>query len=331
MRWFSKRRGDARARRSRPTGSVARGTAPARAMNATARDRSAAGAVRRRASRAESPRPGTRHLPVARHNFANTPTDAVPPSSPLSALQVWRQPPYRRAMTDPLDPSAAHDHHVGLDLHDDHHHGMEKFELPNLDENMAHFPDFDDDDFGVPDMKHADALHANGDHHHDLNGVRAEMNGGAMARMNGNAMPPPANKTEEPNRVATIDRRSGVRSPVGRMDGDAAAEAVASGSHAGTAGTNLYDAQWSAEEQAVLERGMETYGADEYKSLWRYIKIAATLPAKGVRDVALRMRWMSRRAGKNGDGARGSKRKGVANGGGGDGDGGGKGGRRRQG
>ena len=113
------------------------------------------------------------------------------------------------------------------------------------------------------------------------------------------------------------------------MDGDAAAEAVASGSHAGTTGTNLYDAQWSAEEQAVLERGMETYGADEYKSLWRYIKIAATLPAKGVRDVALRMRWMSRRAGKNGDGARGSKRKGVANGGGGgggDGDAGGKGG-----
>ena len=78
----------------------------------------------------------------------------------------------------------------------------------------------------------------------------------------------------------------------------------------------------------MLERGMETYGADEYESLWRYVKIAATLPAKGVRDVALRMRWMSRRAGKNGDGARGSKRKGgVANGErGGDGDGGGKGG-----
>ena len=226
-------------------------------------------------------------------------------------------------MADPLDPSAAHDHHVGLDLHDHHHHGMEKFELPNLDE-VAHFPDFDDDDFGVPDMKQG-ALHANGDHHnghhhHGLDGGGAEMNGGAMA--------PPAkaasvDATGVPSR-ATMDRSD--QSPV-EMDGDAAAEAVASGSHAGTTGTNLYDAQWSAEEQAVLERGMETYGADEYKSLWRYIKIAATLPAKGVRDVALRMRWMSRRAGKNGDGARGSKRKGVANGGGGgDGDAGGKGG-----
>ena len=57
-------------------------------------------------------------------------------------------------MADPFDPSAAHDHHVGLDLHDHHHHGMEKFELPNLDE-VAHFPDFDDDDFGVPDMNKA--------------------------------------------------------------------------------------------------------------------------------------------------------------------------------
>ena len=37
LRWFSKRRGDARARRSRPTGSVARGTAPARSVNAIAR------------------------------------------------------------------------------------------------------------------------------------------------------------------------------------------------------------------------------------------------------------------------------------------------------
>ena len=119
------------------------------------------------------------------------------------------------------------------------------------------------------------------------------------------------------------------RSPV-EMDGDAAAEAVASGSHAGTTGTNLYDAQWSAEEQAVLERGMETYGADEYKSLWRYIKIlaAATSLPRGASGTWRWMRWMSRRAGKNGDGARGSKRKGVANGGGGgggDGDGGGKG------
>ena len=55
------------------------------------------------------------------------------------------------------------------------------------------------------------------------------------------------------------------------MDGDAAAEAVASGSHAGTTGQPR---RAVVRGGAVLERGMETYGADEYKSLWRYIKIA---------------------------------------------------------
>ena len=78
MRWFSKRRGDARARRSRPTGSVARGTAPARSTNATARDRSAAAAVRRSASRAESRASRDTSPPKWRHNFANTPNDATP-------------------------------------------------------------------------------------------------------------------------------------------------------------------------------------------------------------------------------------------------------------
>ena len=62
-------------------------------------------------------------------------------------------------------------------------------------------------------------------------------------------------------------------------------------------GTNLYDVRWTAEEQAVLEHGLAVFSPERYTSLWRYIKIAANLPAKGVRDVALRVRWMTKRGG----------------------------------
>jgi hypothetical protein len=60
-------------------------------------------------------------------------------------------------------------------------------------------------------------------------------------------------------------------------------------------GTNLYDVSWSLEEQSVLEKGLETFPESAYGGLWRYVKIAAHLPAKGVRDVALRVRWMKRK------------------------------------
>ena len=60
-------------------------------------------------------------------------------------------------------------------------------------------------------------------------------------------------------------------------------------------GTNLYDVSWSLEEQSVLEKGLQTYAESAYGGLWRYVKIAAHLPAKGVRDVALRVRWMKRK------------------------------------
>ena len=58
-------------------------------------------------------------------------------------------------------------------------------------------------------------------------------------------------------------------------------------------GTNLYDVSWSLEEQNTLEDGLLTYAEGAYDSLWRYVKIAANLPA-GVRDVALRVRWRKR-------------------------------------
>ncbi|KDP30015.1 hypothetical protein JCGZ_18587 [Jatropha curcas] len=51
--------------------------------------------------------------------------------------------------------------------------------------------------------------------------------------------------------------------------------------------------EWSLEEQHKLDEGLKKF-ADE-PSIMRYIKIAATLRDKTVRDVALRCRWMTRK------------------------------------
>ncbi|KAI4357096.1 hypothetical protein L6164_001065 [Bauhinia variegata] len=51
--------------------------------------------------------------------------------------------------------------------------------------------------------------------------------------------------------------------------------------------------EWSVEEQYKLEEGLDKY--DDEPSIMRYIKIAATLRDKTVRDVALRCRWMTRK------------------------------------
>lgn len=37
---------------------------------------------------------------------------------------------------------------------------------------------------------------------------------------------------------------------------------------------------------------MDRYPADRYHGLERYVRIAALLPRKGARDVALRIRWL---------------------------------------
>lgn len=52
-------------------------------------------------------------------------------------------------------------------------------------------------------------------------------------------------------------------------------------------------ADWSYREQALLSHGLIQY-ADQ-PSIMKYIKIAALLPDKSVRDVALRASWMSRK------------------------------------
>lgn len=51
--------------------------------------------------------------------------------------------------------------------------------------------------------------------------------------------------------------------------------------------------EWSVDEQYKLEEGLVKY-ADEPR-IMRYVKIAATLRDKTVRDVALRCRWMTRK------------------------------------
>lgn len=51
--------------------------------------------------------------------------------------------------------------------------------------------------------------------------------------------------------------------------------------------------EWSVEEQCTLERNLDKYKNEP--SIMKYIRIAAALPDKTVRDVALRCNWMSRK------------------------------------
>ncbi|XP_071735785.1 uncharacterized protein [Rutidosis leptorrhynchoides] len=65
--------------------------------------------------------------------------------------------------------------------------------------------------------------------------------------------------------------------------------------------------EWSVDEQHKLEEGLSKF-ADE-PSIMRYIKIAATLRDKTVRDVALRCRWMARKRRKHDEPHMGKKLK----------------------
>ncbi|XP_041012217.1 uncharacterized protein LOC121255779 [Juglans microcarpa x Juglans regia] len=55
--------------------------------------------------------------------------------------------------------------------------------------------------------------------------------------------------------------------------------------------------EWSVEEQCKLKEGLDKF-VDE-PSIMKYIKIAATLHNKTVRDVALRCRWLTRKRRKS--------------------------------
>eukprot|EP00250_Pteridium_aquilinum_P010498 c19431_g1_i1 orf=309-1088(+) len=51
--------------------------------------------------------------------------------------------------------------------------------------------------------------------------------------------------------------------------------------------------EWSIEEQTIIEDGLSKHASES--SINKYIKIAAMLPEKTVRDVALRCRWMQKK------------------------------------
>ncbi|KDO27971.1 hypothetical protein SPRG_07248 [Saprolegnia parasitica CBS 223.65] len=51
-------------------------------------------------------------------------------------------------------------------------------------------------------------------------------------------------------------------------------------------------ATWSAHELHLLHKGLTQYTADEHDNVTRYIKIAATIPGKCIRDVAVKVRSM---------------------------------------
>lgn len=52
-------------------------------------------------------------------------------------------------------------------------------------------------------------------------------------------------------------------------------------------------AMWSAQELQLLHKGLAEFPADSYDSVTRYIKIAAIIPNKCVRDVAFRVQAMT--------------------------------------
>jgi len=53
--------------------------------------------------------------------------------------------------------------------------------------------------------------------------------------------------------------------------------------------------KWTEEEQHQLEVALKKFPADKYSPLGRYIKMSALFPNKSVRDVALRVKWLSKR------------------------------------
>eukprot|EP00897_Mesotaenium_endlicherianum_P001662 jgi/Mesen1/1523/ME001323S00372 len=52
---------------------------------------------------------------------------------------------------------------------------------------------------------------------------------------------------------------------------------------------------WTAEEQRILDDNLAKFSDEQqYSSLMRHIKLAALLPEKTVRDVALRCKWLAK-------------------------------------
>jgi len=53
--------------------------------------------------------------------------------------------------------------------------------------------------------------------------------------------------------------------------------------------------KWTEEEIHTLSVALKKFPADRYSPLGRYLKVSSLLTNKGVRDVALRVKWLSKR------------------------------------
>ncbi|XWS64072.1 hypothetical protein CRYUN_Cryun06bG0155800 [Craigia yunnanensis] len=82
-------------------------------------------------------------------------------------------------------------------------------------------------------------------------------------------------------------------SPTLIQPGNSSGSSILLDSVAGLTHDSGLDVEWSVEELYILDDGLEKY--KEEPNIMKYIKIAATLPDKTVRDVALRCRWMQRK------------------------------------
>lgn len=85
-----------------------------------------------------------------------------------------------------------------------------------------------------------------------------------------------AQQSRDPAEVATMSSEDAV--PTGSLKARGAA---------------VYNAEWTAHEQAALDQAAVKFPAERHQPFERYVRIAATLPRKGVRDVALRLRWLT--------------------------------------
>ncbi|KAG4116260.1 hypothetical protein ERO13_D12G158300v2 [Gossypium hirsutum] len=120
---------------------------------------------------------------------------------------------------------------------------------------------------------------------HDISFQSAAIDSSSeMFPMGGYFAPPPMNFSGN----SSIFTTSPALIEPGNSSGSSLIDSVAGFTH----DTGLA-VEWSVDEQYVLKEGLEKYKKEP--NIMKYIKIAATLPDKTVRDVALRSRWMQRK------------------------------------
>lgn len=125
--------------------------------------------------------------------------------------------------------------------------------------------------------------------------VKAQVQSGAQnaAAGNGNGTPS-LPKYSAPLDVASVAPPASNGAAVANGNGTP----NGNGENAAASQSLLHDSglalEWSAEEQSILEEALNKH-VGQTNSLVKYIKIAALLNEKTVRDVALRVRWMTKK------------------------------------